>query len=147
MKFPKYILSFAMISGIISCSTNAVNADPNNITNINGSWAYEEIIGSELTGQKHGTISFNNGHISASAGCNQIVGEISGSLNNLQVGTLGMTKMFCIPNEATAENLQPMNIEANMARRLSEAKAARINGDIVTFFNDGGVWVLKLKRE
>ena len=86
------------------------------------------------------TIEFREaGRASGSTGCNQWFAQVDRSEAGLSFNAIGMTRRACEPSA--------MEIERDFADRLSRARAAQVDEEMLTLIGENGEAVARFERE
>lgn len=109
----------------------------NDVPFLSGRWNVVRLEGGELMPRlTRATLSFENGRVAGSTGCNTVTGAFSVAGFILSVGQLASTRKLCAP--------AAMRAERAVQQALQGAKNYQVRGNTLRITGDGGT--LQLAR-
>lgn len=128
-------LSFLLFSLIVTfCkeTRKTIEAPSNEI--YSGKYEIKSLNGNELKRTLSFTIETLKNKISGKTDCNSYFGTYSVSKNELDIGPLGATEMYCEDNV--------MKTERELFKAYSYSKTFNFDGKMLTLFNEGGTLLI-----
>jgi len=102
------------------------------------SWTLASLAGAEVIGTV--TVTFNEGQLSGSAGCNSYFGSYQLDGQSITIGPMGMTEMFCMDEGV-------MDQEMAFLAALGQASSFNVEGDSLTIETGAGPLVFVVTPE
>lgn len=93
MSIPRLSIPVLLALCLSACATARPDAPPA----LSGDWRVEDLDGGGVPDRVPFAVTFAEGRVSASAGCNRLVGDFVQSGARLRVGPLASTRMACSP--------------------------------------------------
>lgn len=100
-----------------------------------GRYEIKSLNGSELKRTLSFTIETSENKISGKTDCNNYFATYSVSKNEIEIGPLGATEMYC------EENV--MKAERELLKAYSDSKTFSFDGKMLTLFSEGGTLLIR----
>ena len=127
------ILLFSLM--IISCKETKKTIKVSSNEFYSGKYEIKNLNGNELSRDLSFTIETLKNKISGKTDCNSYFGTYSVSKNELDIGPLGATEMYCEDNV--------MKTERELFKAYSDSKTFNFDGKMLTLFNEGGTLLIR----